>query len=476
LEIEVGQSETAAAPGRRPWLVILALMLAQLAAADGITGIYSMLPTIYREFSQDTSSVSWIVSAYFLVGSVSAALCGRLADLMGRRRLAIMTLVFSTFGAFGGALATSVSGLIISAMCLGSMMCLTPILIGLAREHLSADHTALGVGAIAAAGTAGSGVVYLAVGAVVDLFGRQGGYVMMVALLVLAAVALALVVPAQKKAFRFSDIDFVRGILFAPALAGVMLAIDWGGRQGWSGATFVVLAASLLLLMYWAWTQWRAEAPLIDLRLMAHSQILRAMVVIFFFGVAGVQVGQMLSLLFQQPATTGIGFSFSAAMVGLAMLPINSTSTFVSPLGGYLTRRWTARVVTALGGALIVAGWLAMSVSFHDLALTLFSAFVVIVGLSLLQPGMYMLIVEATPVEHTSGAAGLSYTLFNIGFAIGAQTSLGILMADAGEGAAPNADAYHTAFLWLAAASTPMVLAVLFGAGLMRRAEAASAT
>jgi MFS family permease len=50
-----------------------------------------MLGLFYREFDSPLR-IGWVVTGYWLVASISAAICGRLGDVVGRRRMSLAIL------------------------------------------------------------------------------------------------------------------------------------------------------------------------------------------------------------------------------------------------------------------------------------------------------------------------------------------------------------------------------------------------
>ena len=82
--------------GPRRWF-LLALLISAVSASAGITVIYTMLVTLYRVFP-GSATVGWTVTAYWLGAAVFAAICGRLGDLLGYRRVLLMVLAIATVG------------------------------------------------------------------------------------------------------------------------------------------------------------------------------------------------------------------------------------------------------------------------------------------------------------------------------------------------------------------------------------------
>ncbi len=162
---------------RSPGAIYLVLILVQAVSASGLTTIYTTLPSLYREYA-GASGVGWAVTSYLLFSASGSALCGRLGDLLGRRRVMLTALVIAGSGAVLSALAPTLAGLIVGCALQGLAGSLTPLDIGLARETLPARHVPLAVGIIGAAGIVGAGVTYVFAGWVTDHFASHGAFLM----------------------------------------------------------------------------------------------------------------------------------------------------------------------------------------------------------------------------------------------------------------------------------------------------------
>src|SRR5688572_32558301 len=88
---------------RRKWWALVLLASAQFVVVLDASIVNVALPSIGRdlEFSQD--NLSWVVNAYTLTFGGFLLLGGRLADLLGRRRMFVGGLIlFSIASLFGG--------------------------------------------------------------------------------------------------------------------------------------------------------------------------------------------------------------------------------------------------------------------------------------------------------------------------------------------------------------------------------------
>ena len=97
---------------RRKWWALVLLAMAQFMVVVDASITNVALPTIGRElrFSQD--DLSWVVNAYVLTFGGFLLLGGRMADLLGRRRIFMAGLVLFALASLVGGLSQSEGPLI----------------------------------------------------------------------------------------------------------------------------------------------------------------------------------------------------------------------------------------------------------------------------------------------------------------------------------------------------------------------------
>ena len=88
---------------RRAWGALLVLCGALFLDALDVSMIGVALPSIKSDLGMSTSSLQWVVSAYVLGYGGFLLLGGRAADLLGRRRMFLISLgVFIVASGLGG--------------------------------------------------------------------------------------------------------------------------------------------------------------------------------------------------------------------------------------------------------------------------------------------------------------------------------------------------------------------------------------
>src|SRR5947208_6052071 len=89
--------------GRRAWSTLLVLCGALFLDALDVSMMGVALPSIRTDLGMSTSALQWVVSAYVLGYGGFLLLGGRVADLLGRRRVFLASLaVFLVASALSG--------------------------------------------------------------------------------------------------------------------------------------------------------------------------------------------------------------------------------------------------------------------------------------------------------------------------------------------------------------------------------------
>src|SRR6059036_3038772 len=100
------------ATARRKWFALALLLGVQFMVVLDIAIVNVALPSIQKDLGFSERNLQWIVSAYALLFGGLLLLGGRVADLLGRRRLFIGGLIVFTVASLASGLAWSEGALI----------------------------------------------------------------------------------------------------------------------------------------------------------------------------------------------------------------------------------------------------------------------------------------------------------------------------------------------------------------------------
>jgi EmrB/QacA subfamily drug resistance transporter len=332
---DVNSIDRDGAAGRRRWLVLGVIGIAQLMVVLDVTVMNIALPSAQRALHFGTADRQWVVTAYTLAFGSLLLLGGRLADLFGRKVTFLAGLIgFAGVSAVGGA-SVNFPMLVTARACQGVF---GAILVPSALSLLTTTFTepkergkAFGIyGAIAAAGSA---VGLLLGGALTEyLSWRWTLYVNLIFAGAALAGGLALLERSSSPVKPKLDIP---GVL---AVSGALFCLVYGfsnaATHNWhTPSTWGFLAAGVALLATFALWQGRAASPLLPPRVVldrnrggAYASMLIASS--GMFGVFLFLTYYLQQTLDYSPVVTGVAFlpiaagiAFSANMSTIVLMP-----------------------------------------------------------------------------------------------------------------------------------------------------------
>src|SRR5690242_8267199 len=97
------QSDVGSGSGRRRWLALAVIVAAQFMVVLDVAIVNVALPSIKDDLHFSQESLQWVITAYAIFFGGVLLLGGRLADLLGRRRLFMAgLLLFTVFSLLDG--------------------------------------------------------------------------------------------------------------------------------------------------------------------------------------------------------------------------------------------------------------------------------------------------------------------------------------------------------------------------------------
>lgn len=455
---------TAAAPEqtRRAGPIVLVLALCGTAVSLMQTLVVPLLPDFPKLLGTSPDNASWLVTVTLLTGAVATPILSKLADMYGKRRMIVVSLLVLLAGSLLGAASDSLPVLIVARALQGFAPALIPIGISTMRDELPPERiggavalmsTTLGIGG--AVGLPLSGVMY-------EAFGWQSVFWGSVAMSVVMLVLVVTVVPEStvRSPGRF---DWVGAILMSVALTSLLLGISKGGQWGWT-SQWTLLSFLVAVIFFTLWAPWelRTGQPLVDLRTSARRPVLLTNIASLLAGFAMfanllVSVQQL-----QLPVASGVGFGLGVTEAGLAMLPAGLVMILISPFSASITRRFGARTTLVSGLAVTGLGYVLRVLLDSSIIGLLIGIGVVSMGIAVSFAAMPVLIMQSVPITETAAANGLNTVVRSIGTSTCSATVAAVLTAgtiSAGGGTFPSEASIH-AISWLAAGAALVGAAV----------------
>ena len=446
------------------WIALILLCSAQFVVVLDASIVNVALPTIGEALDFTESSLPWVVNAYVLTFGGFLLLGGRLADLLGRRRVFMFGLVLFALASLLGGLATT-SGQLVAARALqglgGALLSPAALSIGATTFKDGAERNkALGIwGAVA--GSGGAAGVLLG-GVLTEYLGWE--WVLWVNVPIgIAAAALAPSLIAESRAEQETrHFDFAGAATITLGLSALVFALLDAEDAGWGSAQTVgTLVAAAILLIAFVAIERRSKAPLVPFRVFRLRTITGANVVGILVGASLFSMFFFISLYMQQV------LGYSAIKAGLSYLPLAVSIILSAGIASALVTKVGFKPILATGMVLIAAGLLWFSQISPDgtfLADILGPSLLAAVGLGFAFVPVTIAAVSGIEDREQGLASGLINTSQQVGGALGLAILAAIANSEIGTSHDPTVltDGFASAFLTGASFAILGLLATLF--------------
>jgi EmrB/QacA subfamily drug resistance transporter len=310
----------------RRWSALGLIVVAQFMVILDVAIVNVALPSIKTDLGFSETTLQWVVSAYAIIFGGTLLLGGRLADLLGRRRLFLVGLaVFSASSLLCG-LAWSEASLITfrAVQGLGGAL-LAPAALSLLMTTFADGrerNTALGIYGAASGSGAAAGVL---LGGLLTSYLSWPWIFFINVPVGLGAMALTPVLLRESRAtLDHRHFDFAGAATVTTGLMLLVYALTRATTDGWgTPTTIALLAASFALVASFVVIELRSKAPLLPLRIFRLPTLAAANVTMALVGGVAFSEFFVLSLYMQDvlhysALQTGVGFVAFALTVVIA--------------------------------------------------------------------------------------------------------------------------------------------------------------
>jgi MFS family permease len=338
----------------RAWGALLVLCGAFFLDALDVSMTGVALPSIRSDLGVSTGTLQWVVSAYVLGYGGFLLLGGRAADLLGRRRMFLISLgVFAVASAVGGITND------------GTLLAVTRFVKGVAAAFttpagLSIITTGFSEGPArnkalslwTATGAAGFSLGLVFSGVLTELSWRLV-FLLPAVLALLAALAAVRLVPSHEPTTHGSRRFDVAGAVGATAgMMLLVLTLVEAPAAGWASAqTLAGFAGAAAILTAFVLHEQRTPAPLVRLGILRSGSLLRAN--LGAMALLGAYVGFQFVLTLYLQQVRG----WSALETGLAIFPAGVMTIVVAPRMAPLVERFGVTRLIGVGLAMEAAGY-----------------------------------------------------------------------------------------------------------------------
>jgi EmrB/QacA subfamily drug resistance transporter len=423
------------------WFALAVLATAFFMGVLDSTSGYAALPTIAADLDFSPVAIQWVMTGYGVTVGGLLLLGGRLADLLGRRRVFMTAVALFAAASLCCGLAWSSEVLVAARVAQGvGAATMTPaglsILMTIFPEGADRNRALAvwgGLGGIGA--TAG----LLIGGTLTDTLGWAWIFFVNVPVCLAVLAASPALLPESRDRRRTRTFDLAGAVTITAALVLLLYSLFTVAEAGRPTAlTGALLAATAVLTGLFVVIESRSAAPLVPLRIFRSRTLVGGNLVMLAAGIAVDGLLIVLTLYMQQV------LRFSALEFGLALAVMTATSVGCLLLAQRAVTRIGFRAVAATGMALLglaclLLARLPMDGSFAvDLlpGLLVFGA-----GLGAAFVAAQIAALTGVSDDEAGLASGIEETSFAVGTTLGVAIATGVAVTHAAQVRAAGAAA-----------------------------------
>jgi EmrB/QacA subfamily drug resistance transporter len=321
------------------------------------TVVFVALSAIQSDLHISTSELEWVVNGYALTFAVLMLTGGKLADLLGRRRIFIVGLAIFTASSLACGLATGATVLIGARVIQGvGSALMNPATLSIItatfppRQRGTAIGIWVGVSAMALA------IGPLVGGILTEQINWSWIFFINVPVGILGIIVARLVIDESRDESEEQRLD-LPGLLSSGAglfalTYGLIEANSYGWTSGRILGSFVLAAAALALFVV---LEHRQRVPMLDLSLFRNSTFAGANTVMLLVALA------MFGMFFFNSLYLQRVLHFSAIETGASFLPMTVLIVLIAPVAGRFSDRIGSRWLMGVGLVSLSASLLSFS-------------------------------------------------------------------------------------------------------------------
>jgi EmrB/QacA subfamily drug resistance transporter len=336
----------------RKRLVIVAMAGGMLLITLDFFGLTVALPKIGEDLKASTSSLLWVVNAYLLAFASPIIAVGRLADIVGRRKVVLTGIVIFVVASAACGVAQSPAQLIVFRLVQGvGGGTIFATALSVVSNAFPADQRSSAIGIWSGIGCVGSAIGPFVAGVLTQTASWRWFFFLNVPIGI-GVIILTLIVVEESRDETFSGrIDWTGFALITAGMVLFILALQDSGTEGW-GSPLIIgsLVASVAFLFAFVIVELRVKDPLIEFGLFRTLPFAGAAVVSFVGNWMFGSILFFLTLYLQEvldlkPLETGLVFlTFTVPLVALP------------PVTGRMVTKYGPQILMAVGEALITVG------------------------------------------------------------------------------------------------------------------------
>ncbi len=338
----------------RKWWTLGAVSFGLFMIMLDNTVVNVALPSIQRDLGIGISELEWIVNGYALTFAVLMLTGGKLADLLGRRRIFIVGLAVFIAASLACGLATSASFLIGARVVQGAGAALmNPATLSIITATFPPRQRGTAIGIWAGVSAMALAIGPLVGGVLTEQINWSWIFFINVPVGIIGIIVARLVIEESRDTSEEQRLDLPgllsSGIGLFALIYGLIEANNYGWTSGRILGSFAVAVIGLVLFVV---LELKQRLPMLDLSLFKNPTFAGANAVMLLVALAMFGIFFFVSLYVQNI------LGYSATQAGATFLPMTVLIILLAPVAGKVSDRYGSRWPVALGMTFLSASLL----------------------------------------------------------------------------------------------------------------------
>ncbi len=330
----------------RPWSALALIVTAQFMVILDVAIVNVALPSIKQDLGFSQTSLQWVISAYAIFFGGTLLLGGRLADLLGRRRLFIGGLLLFAASSLLCGLAWSEGSLIAfrGLQGLGGALLAPAALSLLMTSFAEGRDRNLALGIYGAASGSGAAAGVLLGGVLTSYLSWTWIFFVNVPVGVAAALLAPMLLRESRPDLGHRHFDVAGAATVTGGLMLLVYTLTRATTDGWgSTGVLTLLGGSVALLAAFVAVELRSPWPLLPMRIFRSRTLAAANVTMAIVGAVAFSEFFVLTLYVQDV------LHYSAVQSGVAFVAFAGTVVVISNVAQLIVGRIGVRATLTIG-------------------------------------------------------------------------------------------------------------------------------
>jgi EmrB/QacA subfamily drug resistance transporter len=353
----IAELEGAATLDRQRWKALSVIALVQFILVLDITVVNVALPHIQVDLGFSRAGLAWVVDGYVLTAGGLILLGGRLADLLGRKRMFLVGVSLFAVASIVSGAAVDPAMLVASRFAQGIGEAIAgPASFGLiALLFTEPKERAQAIGVFGGVAGLGGTLGPVLSGLLIAAGSWRWIFFINVPVAIIAVVAVGRMVHESRAEINPLTVgqrpDIAGAVLATAGLSGIVYGLISAGNHAWGSASVAIpLAAGAFLLACFALQERHAGAPLVPAGFLKNRTRVTANITCLFFASAFFAMFFLLTLYFQEVE------HWSAIRTGLAYLPFGLVIGLGIAMSSALVPKVGVKVLLSAGFVFVAVG------------------------------------------------------------------------------------------------------------------------